>query len=163
MPEDPTVDPVDAVQFLRSYELHCRYVREAIGMIAHRLIERATAHDTSKLMPDEFGGFCRINKAAREHPYLSDEYRSGMRKEQDTINLHYSRNSHHPEHTTPDKMSWIDLVEMVCDWRAAYLSYGSQGTWRENIERQKKRYNTAFPDGAWWLIDRVARELESGS
>jgi hypothetical protein len=175
--KDQPIEPIDGVQLLRSYLLHCRYVRRGMRCIERELSERAERHDDSKLMADEFAGFSRINKAAREHPYGSAEYRAGLRQEKPTIDLHYSRNSHHPEHGRilgeltekerglPDDatywaantpMSWLDLIEMVCDWRGAYLGYGSQGTWDENMQRQRERYKDWFTPEQWWLIDQVA-------
>lgn len=174
---EEVIEPVDGVQLLRSYLLHCRYVRRGIGRVERALAERADCHDDSKLMADEFAGFSRINKAARQHPYGSDEYRAGLKQEKPTIDLHYTRNSHHPEfhgtdakqpteteHRTTidtgrhlaDTMTFLDLIEMVCDWRGAYLAYGSQGTWAENMERQKSRYNGWFTGPQWWLIEQVS-------
>ena len=174
---DEAIDPIDGVQLLRSYLLHCRHVRSGLRAVMHALDNRAEDHDTTKLSADEFAGFSRINKAAREHPYGSEEYRAGLRQEKPTIERHYTRNRHHPEfHGTDakvpttdearvtistgrclaDDMSFLDIIEMVCDWRGAYLGYGSQGTWTENMERQRQRYNGWFTAGQWWLIDQVS-------
>jgi hypothetical protein len=176
------VIPDDGIQLLRSYLLHCRYVRRGLSKIELALHERADAHDDSKLFADEFAGFSRINKAAREHPYGSEEYRAGLKQEKPTIDLHYSRNRHHPERRQlmgeaaekarglPDdatyweartvaEMTFIDIIEMVCDWHGAYLGYGSQGTWAENMVRQRERYATAFTKEQWWLIEEVSTLL----
>ena len=182
MKTEETIDPVDGVQLLRSYLLHCRFVRRGIERVRRELSERAEAHDDSKLMSDEFAGFSRINAAARLHPYGSEKYRAGLRQEKTTIDLHYSRNSHHPEFYGSDKediqdhdirltpssgkpraehMTWLDLIEMVCDWRGAYLGYGSQGSWEDNMERQHKRYQGWFTNEQWWLIDQVASFVAS--
>ena len=171
----------DAVQLLRTVAQHRDYVRVAIQRVTQELERRALAHDLSKLNEDEFAGFSRINRAAREHPYGSEQYRAGLRQEKPTIDLHYSRNSHHPEFhrdqggkpdpTDPSvnigglcvagSMGFLDIIEMVCDWRGAYLGYGSQGSWQENMERQRKRYEGWFTVGQWWLINQVAGILEA--
>lgn len=178
MTTEGQIDTVDAVQLLRSYILHCRYVRRGLTRVTRELAERAEAHDDSKLLADEFAGFSRINKAAREHPYGSPEYRAGLKQEKPTVDLHYSRNTHHPEfygtdakpeppdseqrvtigtgRFLADRMTWFDLTEMVCDWRGAYLGYGSQGTWEENMERQRNRYSGWFTAEQWWLVEQVA-------
>jgi hypothetical protein len=164
----------DAVQLLRTVAQHRDLVRVGLDDIARDLQRRSLVHDLSKLSADEFGGFSRINRAAREHPYGSDEYRAGLRQEKPTIELHYSRNSHHPEfHELPhwsephyfkaELMGFLDIIEMVCDWRGAYIGYGSQGTWEENIERQHERYKEWFSAGQWWLIDQVAAWLVADS
>lgn len=153
----------DAIQTLRTIAAHRDYVRLGLLDIRQELERRALAHDLSKLSGDEFDGFTRINRAAREHPYGSEEYRAGLRQEKPTIDLHYSRNSHHPEHhklphreCVQESMDFLDLIEMVCDWYAAFQTYGSQGTWEENMEKQRGRFGETFSDGQWWLIFEVA-------
>lgn len=152
--------PEDGIQLLRTMTVHLTELRRGMQAITQDLDRRALRHDLSKFLAGEFAGFARINAAARLHPYGSEEYKAGLRQEKETIELHYSRNSHHPEH---GPMSFLDIIEMVCDWRAAYLGYGSQGTWEENIERQKSRWCERFPGEAgcltaneWWLVEKVA-------
>lgn len=154
-------DPEDAVQLLRTMTLHVNAVQRGMQAAAHALERRALIHDQSKLLADEFAAFSRINRAAREHPYGSEEYRAGLRAEKETIDRHYERNSHHPEHTLlpATGMSWLDVVEMVCDWRSAYRTYGSQGTWEENLDRQRERYGALLSPAQWWLIDQVSTFL----
>ena len=154
-----TVDPVDGVQLLRTLALHNRHVEGGLLLIRQELERRGHNHDTSKLTPEEFAGFSRINAAAREFPYGSPEYKAGLDAERSVVDLHYSRNSHHPEHHELRKMGWLDIVEMVADWRAAWIAYGSQGTWEENLARQFMRYNEAFNDAQWWLVRQVAAFL----
>ena len=164
--EDPKFENVDAINLLRVYMSHCRFVRRGLDKIRTELSERAERHDDSKLFADEFGGFSRISAHARKHAYGSPEYRQGLKDEKSVINLHYQRNSHHPEyHGEPRpmdiaaiEMGFLDIIEMVCDWRAAYLAYGSKGAWGENIEKQKERYKVGvwFTSEQWWLIDQVA-------
>lgn len=161
--EANSVNPIDGVHLIRNYILHCRLVRSGIQQVRHELERRELHHDDSKMTLDEFAGFTRINAAAREHPFGSEEYREGLRREKPVIDLHYSRNSHHPEfHGTdaqPKGMGWLDIVEMVCDWRGAYLAYGSQGSWQDNMEKQKQRYAGSLSAEQWWLVDQVARFL----
>jgi hypothetical protein len=160
------INPDDGIQLLRTIAAHRDYVRRGMQLLTHALERRALAHDLSKLSPDEFAGFSRINKAAREHPYGSPEYRAGLKAEKPTIALHYSRNSHHPEFWATDQfqadaagMGFLDLIEMVIDWRSAYLTYGSQGTWDENMARQIERYREQFSSAQWWLVNQVSAWL----
>lgn len=160
-------NPRDAIHLIRTMQQHISFVQEGMLAISQALQRRSLVHDRSKFSPDEFAAFCRINAAAREYPYGSEEYRAGLRQEKPAIDLHYARNSHHPEHhdlaashvdsmQRAELMGFLDIVEMVCDWRSAYLSYGSQGTWNENMQRQRERYRDWFTQGQWWLIDQVA-------
>lgn len=158
----PAPSPDDSIQLLRTVIAHRDYVRIALQRIIHELEERSLAHDLSKLSADEFAGFVRINLAAREHPYGSEEYRAELKAEKSTVDLHYSRNNHHPEHCSDDpteQMGFIEIIEMVCDWRSAYLTYGSQGTWHENMLRQADRYKHTFSPEQWWLIWDVSNWL----
>lgn len=165
---DSPIDPQGALQLFRAMTQHVNFVQEGLLALGQDLQRRGLVHDRSKFSADEFSAFSRINRAAREHPYGSEEYRAGLRQEKPTIALHYKRNSHHPEHHEVERwaqdqgffkaemMGFLDIMEMVCDWRSAYLSYGSEGTWEENLLRQRERYKEWFSPGQWWLIDQVA-------
>jgi len=150
-------NPIDAVHLIRSYMLHCRFVRHGLNSVVRELSERAERHDDSKLMADEFDGFTRINKAARENAYLSPEYKAGLAHPEFHGDLCEGRVCVGVE-VAAEKMTWLDIVEMVCDWHGAYRAYGSKGTWEENMERQRERYkvNNWFTKEQWWLIDQVA-------
>lgn len=161
------IDPQDALQLVRTMTQHIDLVQEGMLAIRQDLERREMVHDRSKFSADEFAGFTRINRVAREHPYGSPEYRAGLKAEAETVSLHYKRNSHHPEHHRvlewaephmwkAEQMGFLDIIEMVCDWRSAYLTYGSQGTCEENIERQRERYKDRFSEGQWWLIGQMA-------
>lgn len=142
---------------------HRDTVRMNIQRLTQELDRRALTHDLSKLSKDEIGGFARINRAAREHPYGSPEYRESMRREKGPdgcITLHFSRNSHHPEfHADPQSMGFLDIVEMVLDWKAAADTYG-QNTLREGLAVQRDRF--AFSAPQWWLIEQVVEWIEPG-
>src|SRR5688500_11853943 len=112
----------DKIALIRTMYVHISQVRANLQRITHDLERRSLIHDESKFSADEFDGFARINKIARENAYGSEAYISSMRQESPTIDLHYSRNSHHPEHWPYQEMSWLDLIEMVCDWRSAYIA-----------------------------------------
>lgn len=136
--------------------------------IAHELERRADVHDASKLFPDEFEGFARISGAAARYAYGSQEYKDATTSEMGpngAVQKHYSRNSHHPEYHDDDpivgmsKMGFFDVIEMVCDWRAAHDTYDAfrpeenRISWRVSIERLTGKYQ---PIG-WqqWLIDKL--------
>ena len=54
-------------------------------------------------------------------------------------------------------MGWLDIIEMVCDWRAAGVTYGLSGGLRESIKVHHKRFD--FSAEQWWLIEQVAEFL----
>lgn len=93
----PAFTADDAFGLLRSYTRHRDYVRLALLFVGQNLERRAVEHDASKMLDDEFAGFARINAIARVHKFGSPEYSESMKQERATIDLHFSRNSHHPE------------------------------------------------------------------
>lgn len=119
---------------------HVRVVQFLLIELSQELERRAAGHDISKLALDEFGGFVEVNRIARTHPYGSQEYKDSL-KDNKTIELHFSRNRHHPEYHADgvDGMNLLDWVEMVVDWRAASLTYGNTD-WNEVLEKQFERF-----------------------
>lgn len=151
----------DVALALATIARHRDMVRLNIQALTHEMERRAIEHDLSKLSPDEVRGFIRINRTAREHPYGSPEYIASMEAEKGEggcIALHYARNSHHPEHHERDAdMGFLDVIEMVLDWKAAADSYGQQ-TLRKGLERHRE--TRLFTDHQWWLIEQVADWIE---
>lgn len=158
--------------FLASHLRHVTLVTEGLLRIRQDLERRAHVHDVSKFSPEEAPGFVRINATAREHPYGSPEYRAALKAERPTVERHTRNNSHHPEaHRDYDAkvpprhlsgtMGFLDIIEMVCDWRGAWIAYGSQGTWAENIAKQKERLRPDWlTEAQWWLVEQVAAYLD---
>ena len=54
---------------------------------------------------------------------------------------HYAANRHHPEHFTKgiDDMTLIDIIEMLCDWKAASLRQ-NDGNLLKSIEINAQRF-----------------------
>lgn len=161
----------DRIKVLNTMVHHRLHVQEALQVLIHSLERRALIHDASKFQEDEFEGFARINGVARQFPYGSDEYRASLKAEKDTIQRHYHRNSHHPEYwDAPDHnvgttmMGLLDLIEMVCDWWAAWKVYDGQrevskrSSWQENIAKQRDRFleSGTLTKEQWFVVEQVA-------
>lgn len=182
--EDVDFDPRDAFGLLRSYIAHRAYLAEAMGFVGAEMDRRVTVHDLSKLRDDEFAGFSRINAAARVNKFGSPEYIEGMKREKGTINLHFSRNSHHPERPRlmgeaaeterglPDDatywaahgasaMTFLDVIEMVCDWWAARKGYNDTRPWKDSVELNFTAKGKYLSEPQLWLAREVATFLES--
>jgi hypothetical protein len=154
------IDPQDGFGLVRSWLRHRAYLREALAKVTRDLDRRANEHDLSKLLDDEVEGFSRINAAARVNKFGSPEYDEGMRRERATIDLHFSRNTHHPEGRT---QTWLDVVEMVCDWWAAWRGYDdNKRTWMETVRLNLVRRQDLIRGGSGerWLVFRVAEMLD---
>lgn len=179
--------PNDAFGLLRSYSRHRDYVRLALAFVTQALERLALEHDASKMLDDEFAGFARINAVARVHKFGTPEYQASMKQEQSTIDLHFSRNSHHPERPAllgeaaeaarglPDdftywtardgaRMTFLDVIEMVCDWWGARKGYNdSRMSWRESVEMNLASKGKYLSDEQRWLVQEVAAFLETQS
>ena len=162
-------DPQDAINLLRSYSRHRDFVRVALRRVENALAERAIAHDASKLLDDEFGGFSRINKAARVQKFGSPEYVEGMRRERSVIDLHFKRNSHHPEceqlnahpiePVSSRPSTFLDVIEMVCDWWGAAKGYDDPRTWHESSQLNLATKGKYLTPEQRWLAEQVVAFL----
>jgi hypothetical protein len=184
MSEDRSYEAHDAFGLLRSYIAHRAYLAEAVGLVRTELDRRVVVHDLSKLKEDEFAGFARINAAARVHKFGTPEYQEGMDRERDVIDLHFSRNSHHPERPRllgeaaererglPDdatywaahgaaQMSFLDVIEMVCDWWAARKGYNDPRPWLESVELNFTAKGKLLSAEQLWLARDVAAFLDA--
>ena len=74
--------------------------------------------------------------------YGSQEYKDSLKELGPALQHHYKHNSHHPEHYENgiDGMSLTDIVEMLCDWKAAAERH-SDGDLAKSIEINCKRFN----------------------
>jgi hypothetical protein len=183
MSEDQNYDPRDAFGLLRSYIAHRAYISEGVGLVKAELDRRVIVHDLSKLKDDEFAGFSRINAAARINKFGSEEYKAGMKREKSTIDLHFIRNSHHPERPRligeaaeserglPDdytywsahgaaQMTFLDVIEMVCDWWAARKGYGDTRSWADSVQLNLDAKGKYLSAEQLWLAREVARFLD---
>lgn len=181
---DPKIDPQDAFGLLRSFLRHRAFVTEGLALVSTAIERRALVHDMSKLMDDEFAGFSRINAAARVHKFGSPEYSEGMDRERGTIDLHFSRNRHHPERPklmgeaaerergSPDDytywtahaaaaMTFLDIIEMVCDWWGARKGYDDSRPWSESVRLNLDAKGKYLSPEQRWLAESVAAFLES--
>jgi hypothetical protein len=137
---------------------HNMLVASHLGRLIYLIRKRALVHDASKFTPDEFAGFVHINRVAREHEYGSPEYMASI-KETDAVALHYSRNSHHPEHYPGgvDDMGLLDIIEMVADWKAASETYG-QTSLEDALAVHAERFG--LEERHLYLIGLVIEALE---
>lgn len=143
-------------QTLRSIIRHRDYIKQAINEVTHALEQRATVHDLSKFLDDEFEGFSRIN--VDRPKFGTPEYHERMRSEKPTILRHYSRNSHHPEH---GPMTFLDVIEMVADWWAAGKGYDNRMDWSEAVNTNLRNKGAYLLDWQIDLAEDVAKFLGS--
>lgn len=160
---------------------HVRAVATWMALARDNISKRLVRHDASKFEEPERSGFQAMTADARlkDLTYGSEEYRAVLREHQPTINLHYSRNDHHPEYwaiVDPGdeiaepfydkelvrngyairRMSLLSILEMLCDWKAS-TGRMKDGDLRRSIEINAARFGYG-PEITNILIN-TAREL----
>jgi hypothetical protein len=100
---------------------HIQNVRTKIMKVVNDLIDRAFCHDATKLESPEKEVYDKYTQGLRALEYGSSAYRDTLRKMQVGLDHHFSHNRHHPEFFADgiNGMNLVDLVELLCDWKAA--------------------------------------------
>ncbi len=121
---------------------HIEQVRAYLNLFIRELLHRGELHDQSKLDHPEVEAFTEYTPKLAASTYGSKEYEEFRLLMKPALDHHYARNSHHPEHYKNgiNDMTLIDLVEMLCDWKAATLRH-NDGNLRKSIELNAKRFN----------------------
>jgi hypothetical protein len=120
---------------------HIRQVQSLLGRVIEELERRRSVHDASKLESPEKEAFDEFTPKLAGTTYGSEDYKGYLAAMKSALDHHYAANSHHPEHF-PDGvlgMSLLDLVEMICDWKAATLRH-HDGDIRRSIEINQGRF-----------------------
>jgi Family of unknown function (DUF5662) len=133
-----------------------RYLLRAIAELQRRLVE----HDVTKLESPEREAYDLMTPRLRSTPYGSDEYRATLREMKPAIQHHYEHNPHHPEAHAKGiaGMSLLDLVEMLCDWKAAALRQPESLSLAKSIEVNQGRFG--YGDDLKAILLHTAIELE---
>lgn len=120
---------------------HIGQVRHYLTRFVNSLLFRAEVHDASKLETPEKEAFDELPGRLGDYRYPSPEYKAGMRSIKPALDHHYAVNSHHPEHYPNGirGMNLCDVVEMLCDWKAA-SERQSGGDLRASIIYNQERF-----------------------
>ena len=120
---------------------HINTVFKLLNNISQILIGRAMTHDHTKLEEPELSLFAKWGPKLKQLEYGSDAYKEALKNMGEALKHHYDNNRHHPEHFKNgiDDMDLIDLIEMVCDWKAATLRM-KEGDFSKSLEYNQKRF-----------------------
>lgn len=137
---------------------HIWKVRGRLEEIRALLVERAVDHDKSKLVEPEKSGYNQLTVDLRDVVYGTDEYRAALAAAKPVIDHHYAHNSHHPEHYANGiaGMSLLDIVEMLCDWKAA-SERTKQGSIAASLVHNKTRFG--IDDQLAAILENTVKEL----
>ena len=107
---------------------------------AMKFLYRIIIHDYSKYLPSEAKGFATARNMYGV-PYGHPDTKLAGDEIKPTIDLHKTRNSHHPEfyENGINGMDLLDFVEMACDWKAAGRK-NADGNFRESLAINQNRY-----------------------
>jgi len=109
---------------------HIHRVGDFLRAMAADLERRAEYHDRSKMYEPEKSAYDRAVPEMRKHRYGSPESKAAIAELGPALEHHFAHNSHHPEHYPEGVagMDLLDVVEMLCDWRAAAERPPGDGT-----------------------------------
>lgn len=137
---------------------HIERVRELVELCRENLNCRKSIHDLSKLHAPEKPIFDEMTPKLKDSTYGSEEYKSFLVQMKPALDHHYAKNPHHPEHYANgiDGMSLLDLLEMLCDWKAASERH-ADGNMLRSLVVNKERFSVG-PQLQSILVN-TAREL----
>ena len=120
---------------------HIRQVAKYIHIMIKELLIRTEQHDKTKLEPPEVEIFAEETPKLAKLEYGSKEYKEELKVLEEALKHHYAKNRHHPEHfpNGVSGMNLIDLVEMLCDWKAATYRHET-GNILSSLEINTKRF-----------------------
>lgn len=120
---------------------HIERVRYYIRFITDRLTTRGVKHDAIKLESPEIEVFAEHTKYLANMKYDSPEYKEHLAAMKLALDHHYANSRHHPEHFTNgiNDMNLIDIVEMLCDWKAS-SERQKDGNLLKSIEQNAARF-----------------------
>jgi len=142
---------------------HIQTVQVLLGTVIADLQQRQLTHDQSKLVAPEREVFDEYTPKLATSTYGSDEYKGFLEEMKAALEHHYAHNDHHPEHFEDDDwaamysagdppsrwaraplqgvaaMDLVQLIEMLCDWKAATLRH-NDGDILKSIEINQQRF-----------------------
>ena len=121
---------------------HIKRVKFYITNCVKELYKRAKLHDHDKIYNHtEKALFDEFTSKLKNCTFGSDEYKSNLESLKPALEIHYMNNRHHPEHFTNgiNGMNIIDLLEMICDWKASSERH-TDGDILKSIEINQERF-----------------------
>lgn len=141
---------------------HIEAVRNHINACVVELLRRAEQHDQSKLQGVEREAFDEFTPKLRGVTYNSPEYKKCMAEMAPAIKHHYAHNRHHPEHHKNGikEMNLIDILEMLCDWKASSMRH-NDGNILKSIEVNQERFG--YSEDLRIIMENTAKWIDDQS
>ena len=121
---------------------HIHRITQLLHKMAKLLLDRAIEHDQCKLSSPEVEIFSEFTDKLANSTYGSEEYENFRKQLGPALEHHYANSRHHPEHFANgvNDMDLIDILEMLCDWKASSERHNN-GNINKSIEINAKRFN----------------------
>ena len=125
--------------------IYLQSIYETKGELLERYLlelnDRRINHDKTKLESPEKEEFDIWTPKLRDSTYGSPEYMMFLKELRKALLHHYRYNRHHPEHfgNGISGMNIMDLVELLCDWKASSERHDDGDIFR-SIEFNKNRF-----------------------
>jgi len=138
---------------------HIERVQYLICGVRSILELRGLDHDASKLAPPEKEAFDRCTPKLKGTTYGTPEYKTACRELGPALEHHHKHNSHHPQYYPNgiNGMSLIDLLEMLCDWKAAGERQADGSDIRKSLEHNRERF--AMSDEVYGILAVTVKQL----
>jgi hypothetical protein len=137
---------------------HILKVSEFLWDCCIELDHRAYIHDASKLREPEKSVFDEFTPKLKDSTYGSEEYKDFLTSMGVALEHHYAANDHHPEHHEHGfaDMNLLQMVEMLCDWKAATLRH-TDGDLGRSITQSAERFG--YGPEIEQLLRNTARDM----
>ena len=147
-------------EFIQETKEHINNVRRFIQIFKDCLTERAVNHDALKMVPPESIAYERVTGKLKGLTYGSEEYKQALKDLGPALDHHFKNYRHHPEHFENgiQDMNLVDIVEMVCDWKAASMRHGD-GDIYKSLDINQERFG--FSDELKSIFANTIKLLES--
>jgi len=145
----------------KEIQKHIYNVKKIINKIRDELYYRGHDHDQSKMVTPEVEIFAEYTDKLKSTTYGSEDYKQYLKDMKPALDHHYNNNRHHPEHFDNgiDDMNLIDVIEMVCDWKAATKRH-NDGDFIKSVKYNTNRFGLSKQLAA--IIINTADILEEG-
>lgn len=123
-------------------EKHIKCVEQYLLKCIAELGHKAEKHDFDKIHDEkEKAMFDEYTPKLKHCTYGSDEYKSYLAELKPALDIHYANNRHHPEYFENGirGMNLLDMLEMMCDWKASSERHEDGDIYR-SIEINQSRF-----------------------
>lgn len=138
----PQPSPENVQQHTNDVYEHVDNVAKFMSILSNAMNKRGAIHDASKFSEEEMTYYATYTPNLKGLTYGSDEYKENLQLMKPAVDHHYAKNAHHPEHYANgiNGMDLVDIVEMLCDWKAATMRH-NDGNLLRSMEINQKRFN----------------------